>query len=206
VAARRRTAALSHAAPSGREFKPPKSECRPDLERASGARDGTLVLQVANRALGPPPDEAASPQQICDGRRRDAHAGRRLDYRRWPVPRPLGPVFHPAATRDALGVMRLLFALERDGIDITRPAELTDIGQTLGQCLKMGIDMADRQETLGYRAAVSRSAEAMDKLLAMGWPAEVAEVVRVAQGRVMGEQPRREDERDHKRKVREGRG
>lgn len=121
------------------------------------------------------------------------------------MPRPLGPVFHPGPVRDALGLVRLLFALEREGIDITRVAAVTEIGTTLGQCLKLGIDASDRQETLGYRAAVSRSADAMDQLVAMGWPADVGEVVRVAQGRVKGGRGKVEGERDHKRKAREGR-
>ena len=115
------------------------------------------------------------------------------------MPRPLGPAFRPAAARDALGLVHLLFALERDGIDVTRAADLVEIGRTLAECLKMGIDMADRQETLGYRAAVGRGADAADKLAAMKWSAKIAELVRAAQARVKGNQPRREDAQGAKR-------
>jgi hypothetical protein len=47
------------------------------------------------------------------------------------VSRPLGPAFHPAAVRDARGMVRLLFAIERGGTDITRAAQLTEIRATL---------------------------------------------------------------------------
>lgn len=114
------------------------------------------------------------------------------------MPRPLGPSFHPAAVRDALGLVRLLFAVEREGTDLDRAALLTEIGTTLGQCLEMG---RLRPETLGYRAAVSRSAEAMDRLVTLTWPADVAELVRRARDRVCGVQRRADDEREEKRKA-----
>ena len=117
--------------------------------------------------------------------------------------RPLGPAFHPHAVRDALGLVRLLFAVEREGIDITRTAQLTEIGRTLGECL----ELAQRDpETLGYRAAVHRSREAVDQLAAMAWPAEIAEVVRVAQSRLKGVEARKLDARDQKKAAMVGRG
>ena len=120
-----------------------------------------------------------------------------------PVPRPLGPGFHAHQVRDALGLVRLLFAIEREGTDITRAADLTDIGRTLGECL----GLAQRSpETLGYRAAVHRSCDAVNKLAAMDWPAEIAEVVRVAQVRVKDQQDRKLDRRDEKKAAVQGRG
>ena len=111
--------------------------------------------------------------------------------------RPLGPAFHAAQVRDALGLVRLLFAVEREGTDITRAAQLTEIGTTLRECL----DLAHMRspETLGYRAAVTRSGEAMDRLAWMDWPADVAKLVRVAQARVKGVEPRKLDQRDQKK-------
>jgi hypothetical protein len=70
----------------------------------------------------------------------------------------------------------------------------------------MGIEMADRQETLGYRAAVGRLCDAADKLAAMEWPVDVAEVVRVARGRLMGVELKKVDTRDLNRKAVMGRG
>jgi hypothetical protein len=119
------------------------------------------------------------------------------------VPRPLGPPFRPAAVRDALGLVRLLFAVEREGTDLDRATLLTEVGKTLGECLGMG---HLSPESLGYRAAVSRSAEAMDRLAAVAWPADVAEVVGRARDRVRGVRPRAEDERDVKHKVAAVRG
>jgi hypothetical protein len=52
---------------------------------------------------------------------------------------------------------------------------------------------------------VSRSADAVDKLAAMTWPADVAEVVRAAQARVKGARAKAEDERDVKRQAAEAR-
>lgn len=112
--------------------------------------------------------------------------------------RPLGPPFRPAAVRDALGLVRLLFVVEREGTDFDRATLLAEVGKILGECLEMGYLSP---ESLGYRAAVSRSAEAMDRLAAAAWPADVAEVVRRARDRVRGVQARREDERDGKRRA-----
>ena len=119
------------------------------------------------------------------------------------MPRPLGPSFHGHAVRDALGLVRLLFSIEREGTDITRAAHLTEIGTTFRDCL--GLARRD-PETLGYRAAVSRAHDAADRLAAMDWPAHVAEVVRVAQARVKGVEPRKLDARDQKKAASVGRG
>lgn len=61
-------------------------------------------------------------------------------------------------------------------------------------------------DSLSYRAAVSDAAHAMDKLASMKWEGDVLEMVCVAQWRVRGAAPRCEDERDHRRHVRERRG
>ena len=105
--------------------------------------------------------------------------------------------------RDALGLIRLLFSVEREGTDITRAAQLTEIGMTLRDCLGLAMRAP---ETLGYRAAVTRSRETVDRLAAMDWPADVAEVVRVAQARVRGVVPRKLDARDQKKAATMGRG
>lgn len=117
--------------------------------------------------------------------------------------RPLGPDFHPGAVRDALGLVRVLWLVEREDTDLDRTAQLTEIGRTLRECLAL----AQRSpETLGYRAAVSRSADAVDKLAVMVWPAEIAELVRVARVRVKGVGPRKLDGRDQKKAAIVGRG
>jgi hypothetical protein len=105
--------------------------------------------------------------------------------------------------RDALGLVRFLFAVERDGTDLDRSAALVAIGEELVLTLKLGRGQPD---SLAYRAAVSHAVQAMDKLASMKWEGDVLEMVRVAQWRVRGAAPRREDERDHKRHVRERRG
>jgi hypothetical protein len=100
--------------------------------------------------------------------------------------------------RDALGLVRLLFAVEREGIDIDRTTLLAEVGTTLGQCLEMG---HLRPESLGYRAAVDRSAAAMERLVAVTWSADVAELVRHARDRVCGVRPPNEGEREERRKA-----
>jgi hypothetical protein len=119
------------------------------------------------------------------------------------VSRPLGPSFRVHAVRDAIALTRFLFVVERDGTDLDRPAALVAIGEELVLSLKMGRGQPD---SLSYRTAVSHAARAMDKLASMKWDGEVLEMVRVAQRRVRGAAPRREDARDHKRHVRERRG
>ncbi len=114
--------------------------------------------------------------------------------------------FHHAAVRDALGLVRLLFALEREGTDVTRTATLTNVGTTLADCLRLGTNMRDRPDTVGYRAAMHRSWDAVDKLAAMEWPAHLAELVRHAQSRVKGTQPAKETDRDVKRRALAARG
>jgi hypothetical protein len=121
-----------------------------------------------------------------------------------PVARPLGPPFRPRPVRDALGLVRLLWAVEREGTDLDRTKLLTEVGKTLGECLEMGARYLP--ESLAYRAAVSRSAEAMDKLAAVPWSADLAEVVRRAKDRVHGVKLRAEDERDAKRRAVAARG
>jgi hypothetical protein len=119
------------------------------------------------------------------------------------VPRPLGPTFHPRPVRDALGLVRMLFAVERDGTDLDRPAALVEIGNKLVLSLDLG---RWRRDSLGHRAAVNHATEAVDRLAAMTWPGEVAEVVRIAQARVVGARLRKDDERDAKRKAVAARG
>lgn len=117
--------------------------------------------------------------------------------------RPLGPTFRVHAVRDALGLVRLLFAVERDGIDFDRLAALVDLGNELVLVLDLG---RCGRDSLGYRAGVNRAIDVMSKLVAMTWPSEVAALVQVARARVVGTRPRREDERDAKRKAVAARG
>jgi hypothetical protein len=98
---------------------------------------------------------------------------------------PLGPTFRVRAVRDALGLVRLLFAVERDGEDLDRPAALVDLGKELVLALTLG---RCGRDSLGYRAGVNRSVEVMDGLAAMTWSSEVAALVRVAH-RARGRQP-----------------
>ena len=100
--------------------------------------------------------------------------------------------------RDALGLVRLLCADEREGTDHDRATLLTELGTTLGQCLGMG---HLSPESLGYRAAVDRSAAAMEQLVAARWSADVAELVRHARDRVCGVRLPNEGEREERRKA-----
>jgi hypothetical protein len=100
-------------------------------------------------------------------------------------------------------LVRVLWLVEREDTDLNRTAQLNEIGRTLRECLAL----AQRSpETLGYRAAVNRSADAVDKLAVMAWPAEIAELVRVARIRVKGVAPRKLDARDQKKAAVVGRG
>ncbi len=112
-------------------------------------------------------------------------------------PFPAGPV------RDALGLVRTLWLVERDGVDLNRIKALTEAGELLVVALRLSRSSVD---SLGHRAAVPRAMDAMDKLRGIAWSADVAEVVRVACGRVSGEKPRQEDARDAKRRVHAARG
>ena len=112
-------------------------------------------------------------------------------------PFPAGPV------RDALGLVRLLWAVERDGLDLDRINALTEAGELLVVALQLSRSSVD---SLGHRAAVPRAMDAIDKLAAIRWSGEVAEVVRVACARVSGERPKREEPRDVKREARAARG
>jgi hypothetical protein len=133
-----------------------------------------------------------------------------------PVPRPLGPVFRPGPVRDALGLIRLLWAVESASGGGTGEGDfdahlrqmnlLTETGRTLVECLGMGHHHRDRPETLGYRAAVNRSEEAMVKLAEAPWGDVAGHLVRLARDRVCGAVAAKETDRDAKRKVREGRG
>jgi hypothetical protein len=125
------------------------------------------------------------------------------------VPRPSGPAFNAAAVRDALGLVRLLWAVEKersfgpdeDALDahLQRMNLLTETGKTLARCLDLGRRGPD---TVGGRAALWQSTEAMDALVA----ALPDPLVRIAHARVVGRRPPKETVRDEKRKIRERRG
>ena len=104
--------------------------------------------------------------------------------------------------RDALGLVRLLWRLDADGIDFGRQADLAEIGKTLGETLTLG---RGRPDTVGYRAAIVRADEAMDRLVGLGWSGDAAELVRLARARVYGgrEPGQRASEREA-RKAAEG--
>lgn len=113
----------------------------------------------------------------------------RLDSR----PLPVG------AVRDALGLVRLLWIGERDGVDLGRVSELTWIGETLRAALDhAGAKPGSRNAVL----ALARSAEAVERLAALEWSAEVAELVRAAGDRVRRGELRPDDARDVKRNAR----
>jgi hypothetical protein len=125
------------------------------------------------------------------------------------VSRPSGPVFNPAAVRDALGLVRLLWAVENgnsfgpeeDDFDahLQRMNLLTETGKTLVRCLDLGRGGPD---TVGGRAALWQSIAAMDALVA----ALHEPLVQLAHARVIGRRPPKETERDEKRRAREKRG
>ena len=129
-------------------------------------------------------------------------ASRRPDYRGSTMSRPARP-FPAGPVRDALGLVRLLWAVERDGIDIDRTRTLTEAGELLLLSLHLSRSSVD---SLGHRAAGPRALDAIAKLSSIPWPADVAEVVRMACGRVTGETSKREDKRDAKRRSVAARG
>jgi len=112
-------------------------------------------------------------------------------------PFPAGPV------RDALGLVRLLWAVERDGVDLDRIKALTEAGELLVVALQLSRASVD---SIGHRAAIPRAMDAIDRLAAIPWSADVAEVVRMACSRVSGETLKRDDARDAKRRSTAARG
>lgn len=128
------------------------------------------------------------------------------------MPRPLGPVFRPGPVRDALGLVRLLWALDRESggaseadfnDHLQRMNLLTAVGKTLSECLAMG---QLSPETLGYRAAVSRSMDAMEKLAGAPWDDLTGPLVRLARDRVCGALPVKKTEREARRQASAARG
>lgn len=112
-------------------------------------------------------------------------------------PFPAGPV------RDALGLVRLLWLVERDGVDVDRMKTLTEAGRLLRLGLKMSLM---RHESLGYRASLPRAIDGVNLLASLEWPADLAEVVRTAGDRVRAAAAeKREDERDARRKAADAR-
>ncbi len=111
------------------------------------------------------------------------------------MPPPLPP-FPAGPVRDALGLVRLLWLVERDGEDLDRTKTLTEAGKLLSAALKMSLL---RPESLGYKASVPRALDGVALLPSLQWPADVAEVVRKAGERVRTSTGMRQDERDAKR-------
>lgn len=96
-----------------------------------------------------------------------------------------GPVFNAGAVRDALGLVRLLWLGEHG--DAFSPEDedaladhlyrinlLTEVGKTLRRCLELG---RSNPESVGGRAAIHGSAEAMDALAA-AFPIELVDLAR----------------------------
>ena len=118
------------------------------------------------------------------------------------MPRP-ARLFPAGPVRDALGLVRLLWAVERDGVDIDRTKTLTEAGELLVLSLQLSRSSVD---SLGHRAAGPRALDAIAKLTSIEWSADVAEVVRMACGRVTGETSKLPDARDAKRRSHAARG
>lgn len=109
---------------------------------------------------------------------------------------PALPPFPAGPVRDALGLVRLLWLVERDGVDLDRTTTLTEAGKLLRMALEMS---RLRQESLGYKASLPRAIDGVNLLASLEWPADVAEVVRAAGDRVRAAAGKREEERDAKR-------
>lgn len=120
-----------------------------------------------------------------------------------------GPVFNAGAVRDALGLVRLLWLDEQDGetgpgedsldAHLRRMNVLTEVGKSLRRCLELGRGSPD---TIGHRAAIHGSTEAMDALLA----AFPIELVRLAHKRVVSWRPAPPTEAMLKKRARMARG
>lgn len=106
--------------------------------------------------------------------------------------------FPASAVRDALGLTRILWIVENDGVDLDRMREITEAGEMLVRALDLG---RCRPESLGYRAALHWSETAMDKLTALEWSPDHRALVSRASYRVRGEKPRADDKRVVKRKA-----
>jgi hypothetical protein len=87
------------------------------------------------------------------------------------------------AVRDALALVRLLYIVANDGLDLDRTMALVDIGKGLSEALRMG-RMDPR--SLGYKAATRNASVELGKLHALGWSVEVSSLIRIAQVRVEG--------------------
>ena len=111
--------------------------------------------------------------------------------------------FAAGPTRDALGLVRLLWTIENDSLDFDRINAITDAGEMLVRALQLGRSPGDSND---HRAALEWSARAVDKLTALGWSPEYGELVQRASYRVRGETPRGEDDRDVKRRIHAARG
>lgn len=111
--------------------------------------------------------------------------------------------FPAGATRDSLGLVRLLWKVENDGIDLDRVEAITQAGEWLALAIKLGRCAPD---SLGYRAFMGWAERAMDLLTGLEWSPEYGALVNLASRRVRGETPRPDDKRETKRKALAGRG
>ena len=111
--------------------------------------------------------------------------------------------------RDALGLVRLLWAVEQshafgpeeDPLDAhhQRMTQLAETATPLGRGLALDRGGPD---TVGGRAALSQSIAAMDALVA----AVPDPLIQTAHARIVGQRPPKETVRDETRKIRQGRG
>jgi hypothetical protein len=99
--------------------------------------------------------------------------------------------------------VRLPWVIENDAGDLDRMKAITDAGEMLVRALDLG---RCRPESLGYRAALMWSENAMDQLTALEWSPEYGALVHLASQRVRGTKPRADDKRDLKRKATAARG
>jgi hypothetical protein len=117
-----------------------------------------------------------------------------------------GPLV-PRHVDDALGLVRLLYAMERErvALDLARLHALLAIGKELADVA----DLARRckPDSVGGRAAVTRADAAGARLVALGWPEDLRVLVELARTRVRnGRTVRLVDDRELARLAREKRG
>ena len=87
------------------------------------------------------------------------------------------------ATRDALGLVRLLYEAERSGD--ANPARLVALVEA-GKALNTVADFLSlKPETMGFRAAPAHIQKALERLDALRWPATTCALLTAARRRLV---------------------
>lgn len=96
------------------------------------------------------------------------------------APRP-----SPSAIRDALGLARILYAVEASAVraDPTRLDAILSAGKSLATAARFA---KLEPGSLGHRAAPAHALAGLDALAAVGWSPEIAALITAARRRALG--------------------